>query len=157
MASMVVTPEITISPRTLAIMLAAAGSRGFSSSADAVLMALNHPGSRQVMVAEQDAGERLDRVLARHIAELSRSRLKALILAGEVAIGGRTIRDPGHRVNAGDAAAVALPAPEPAGPQAEAIALDIAYEDDEIIVINKPKAWLYTPPPAIARARWSMR
>ena len=97
------------------------------------------------MVAEQDAGERLDRVLARHIAELSRSRLKALILAGEVVIGGRTIRDPGHRVNAGDAAAVALPPPEPAGPQAEAIALDIAYEDDEIIVINKPKGMVVHP------------
>src|SRR5204862_5341777 len=76
---------------------------------------------------------------------LSRSRLKALILAGEVVIGGRTIRDPGHRVNAGDAAAVALPPPEPAGPQAEAIALDIAYEDDEIIVINKPKGMVVHP------------
>ena len=69
-------------------------------------------------VAAAEAGERLDRVLAAHVAELSRSRLKALILAGEVAIGGRTIRDPGHRVNAGDAVAVAVPPPEPAAPQA---------------------------------------
>src|SRR5207248_8685987 len=122
-----------------------AGSRGFSSSADAVLMALNHPGSRQVVVAEQDAGERLDRVLARHIAELSRSRLKALILAGEVAIGGRTIRDPGHRVNAGDAAAVTRPPPEPAAPQPEAIPLKVVYEDAELIVIDKPKGLVVHP------------
>ena len=47
-------------------------------------------------------GERLDRLLAQN-AELSRSRLKALILAGAVTIDGSTIRDPGHRVNAGDA------------------------------------------------------
>ena len=50
-------------------------------------------------------------------AELSRSRLKALILAGDVAIGGRTIRDPGHRVNVGEAIMVDVPPPEPPAPR----------------------------------------
>ena len=54
-------------------------------------------------------GERLDRMLAQN-ADLSRSRLKALILAGAVTIGGSTIRDPGHRVNAGDEISVDDPA-----------------------------------------------
>jgi 23S rRNA pseudouridine1911/1915/1917 synthase len=98
-----------------------------------------------VVVAEADAGARLDRVLAAQIADLSRSRLKALILAGEVAIGGRTVRDPGLRVNAGDAISVALPPPGPAAPQAEAIPLDIVYEDDAIVVIDKPKGLVVHP------------
>jgi 23S rRNA pseudouridine1911/1915/1917 synthase len=93
---------------------------------------------KPLLVAEDEAGERLDRVLARHVAELSRSRLKALIEAGAVAVDGRTIRDPNHRVNSGAAIAVDLPPPEPAKPAAEPIPLKVVYEDDDIIVIDKP-------------------
>jgi 23S rRNA pseudouridine1911/1915/1917 synthase len=107
-------------------------------------MAENHR-TEKVVVAEADAGARLDRVLAAQIADLSRSRLKALILAGEVAIGGRTVRDPGLRVNAGDAISVVLPPPDPAAPQAEAIPLTIVYEDDSIVVIDKPKGLVVHP------------
>ena len=79
------------------------------------------------------------------MAGLSRSRIKALILAGEVAIGGRTIRDPEHRVNAGDAVAVNVPPPLPAAPQAEAIPLNIVFEDAAIIVIDKPRGMVVHP------------
>jgi len=102
-------------------------------------------GTEQVVIADAEAGQRLDRVLAGRIAALSRSRLKALILDGQVAIGGRTIRDPGHRVNRGDQVAVAVPAPEPASPEPEAIPLNIQYEDDEIIVIDKPAGLVVHP------------
>jgi 23S rRNA pseudouridine1911/1915/1917 synthase len=98
-----------------------------------------------VVVAETSAGERLDRALALAIADLSRSRLKALILAGEVTVGGRTVRDPGHRVNAGDTVAVALPPPEPAEPAGEAIPLNIMFEDDALIVIDKPRGMVVHP------------
>jgi 23S rRNA pseudouridine1911/1915/1917 synthase len=98
-----------------------------------------------VVVADAEAGERLDRVLAARIADLSRTRLKALILAGEVTVGGATIRDPGHRVNAGDAIVVTLPPPEPAEPEAEAIPLAVVYEDDDIIVIDKPAGLVVHP------------
>ena len=54
---------------------------------------------KEIRIDEEEAGGRLDRVLAAHITELSRTRLKTLIEAGSVAIDGRTIRDPGHRVN----------------------------------------------------------
>jgi 23S rRNA pseudouridine1911/1915/1917 synthase len=103
--------------------------------------------SRQekVVIAGADAGARLDRVLAARIADLSRSRLKALILAGEVAIGGRTIRDPGHHVNLGDAIMVAVPPPEPATPAPESIPLAIVFEDDEIVVIDKPRGLVVHP------------
>ncbi|HEY4775110.1 MAG TPA: S4 domain-containing protein, partial [Xanthobacteraceae bacterium] len=59
--------------------------------------------TERLVVAGAEAGARLDRVLANHVEDLSRSRLKALVLAGHVTIGARTIRDPGYRVNAGEA------------------------------------------------------
>jgi 23S rRNA pseudouridine1911/1915/1917 synthase len=99
----------------------------------------------EVTVADADSGERLDRLLARQIAALSRTRLKALILDGAVAIGGRTILDPGHRVNAGDRIAVTVPPPEEAEPQGENIPLNIVYEDDQLIVIDKPSGLVVHP------------
>jgi 23S rRNA pseudouridine1911/1915/1917 synthase len=108
-------------------------------------MSVQHRRRENVVIAAQDAGERLDRVLAARIADLSRSRLKALILAGEVAIGGRTIRDPGHHVNAGDAILVEVPPPEPAAPGPEDIPLAVVFEDDEIVVIDKPKGLVVHP------------
>jgi 23S rRNA pseudouridine1911/1915/1917 synthase len=114
-------------------------------------MSVQHRRREKVVIAGQDAGERLDRVLAARIADLSRSRLKALILAGEVAIGGRTIRDPGHHVNVGDTVMVGIPPPEPALPGPEAIALDVVFEDDDIIVIDKPKGLVVHP----AAGNWS--
>jgi 23S rRNA pseudouridine1911/1915/1917 synthase len=98
-----------------------------------------------IVVAPAEARERLDRALAARVADASRSRLKALILAGQVAIGGRTIRDPGHRVNAGDEIAVAVPPSEPAAPGAENIPLSIVYEDADIIVIDKPRGLVVHP------------
>jgi 23S rRNA pseudouridine1911/1915/1917 synthase len=113
------------------------------------------PDIRQVIVPDVDAGARLDRVLAAQVATqdppLSRSRIKTLILAGEVAIGGTTIRDPGYRVNGGDTITLAIPAPEPAAPAGEMIPLHIVYEDDAIIVIDKPRGLVVHP----AAGNWS--
>ena len=97
------------------------------------------------VVGEAEAGERLDRVLAAHVTALSRTRLKALVLAGRVAVGGRTIRDPGHHVNAGDRLTVAVPPPEEAEPRAESIPLAIVHEDDDLIIIDKPKGLVVHP------------
>ncbi len=102
-------------------------------------------GLETVVVGEAESGERLDRVLAAHVTALSRTRLKALVLDGRVAVGGRTIRDPGHRVNAGDRLRVEVPPPEPATPQAEPIPLAIVHEDNDLIVIDKPKGLVVHP------------
>src|SRR5262249_61202805 len=99
-ARSVVAPAISISHRTLATMRAAAGSRGASSSAESLLMALRGR-SETLVIAAEEGGERLDRVLAHRVAELSRSRHKALILAGPVAVGGGTSRDICPRVQDG--------------------------------------------------------
>src|SRR6186997_2306171 len=101
--------------------------------------------SATVTISADEAGLRVDRVLAAHLAHLSRSRLKALILAGQVTIAGRTIRDPAATVKSGDLVKVTLPPPEPAAPQGEDIPLNIAYEDDAIIVIDKPKDLVVHP------------
>jgi len=101
---------------------------------------------RQILyVTAAEKGERLDRVLASRPDALSRSRLKALILAGVVAIDGNTIRDPSHRVNVGGEIVVAIPPDEPAAPQPEDIPLNIIYEDDALIVIDKPKGLVVHP------------
>ena len=101
--------------------------------------------SGTVTIGDDEAGLRVDRVLAAHLAHLSRSRLKALILAGQVTIAGRTIRDPAATVKSGDLVKVTLPPPEPAAPQGEDIPLNIVYEDDAIIVIDKPKDLVVHP------------
>lgn len=98
-----------------------------------------------VTVAADEAGGRIDRVLAARIPALSRSRLKALILDGQVTIEARTIRDPATQVKSGDTITVNLPPPEEATPQGENIPLNIVYEDDSLIVIDKPKGLVVHP------------
>jgi 23S rRNA pseudouridine1911/1915/1917 synthase len=99
----------------------------------------------EVIVAGDEGSTRLDRVLALRIAELSRSRLKALILAGQVSIRGASIRDPAYHVAAGDTITIDVPEAAAAEPTGEDIALDIVYEDDDIIVIDKPKGLVVHP------------
>jgi len=100
---------------------------------------------KSIGVSPDEAGGRLDRLLAVHVGELSRTRLKALIEAGAVAIDGRTIRDPGYRVNSGASIQIDIPAPAPAKPAAEPIPLNVVYEDADIIVIDKPKGLVVHP------------
>ena len=99
----------------------------------------------EVTVSGEEGSNRLDRVLARHVAELSRSRLKALILAGQVAIKAAPIRDPAYHVARGDTITIDVPEAAPAEPAGEEIALDIVYEDDDIIVIDKPRGLVVHP------------
>lgn len=98
-----------------------------------------------VTVAEEDAGGRIDRVLAAHIPSLSRSRLKALILGGQVTTAHVTILDPASPVKAGDVISVNLPPPEDPVPQGENIPLAIVYEDDDLIVLDKPRGLVVHP------------
>src|SRR6266508_123264 len=142
-ATMVVTPEINISHRTFATTRAAAGSRGSTSSGS--LMASIEGRSETLVVAAEEVGERLDRVLAHRVAELSRSRHKALILAGRVAIDGATIRDPGHRVNAGATIVLDLPLAEELAVAPENIPLEVVFEDADLIVIDKPAGLVVHP------------
>ena len=92
-----------------------------------------------------EGSARLDRVLAAHLGDLSRSRLKALILDGAVTIGSAAIRDPAYHVANGDTITINVPEATDAEPKGEEIALNIAYEDDDIIVIDKPAGLVVHP------------
>jgi 23S rRNA-/tRNA-specific pseudouridylate synthase len=98
-----------------------------------------------VEVGAEQSGDRIDRVLASGLPALSRTRLKALILDGAVTAGGRTILDPGYRVKSGEPLQVYVPPPEPAEPEGENIPLSILYEDDALIVIDKPEGLVVHP------------
>jgi 23S rRNA pseudouridine1911/1915/1917 synthase len=109
----------------------------------------------EVVVTGDEGSARLDRVLAVHSPELSRSRLKSLILAGQVLVaklpvaeGSITpapVRDPAYHVATGDSITIDVPPAISAEPKGEAIALDIVYEDDDLIVVNKPKGLVVHP------------
>jgi 23S rRNA pseudouridine1911/1915/1917 synthase len=107
-------------------------------------------GRLEVTVEGSEGSARLDRVLAAHLADLSRSRLKALILAGQVSIskatvGAAPVRDPAYHVTAGDTIIIDVPEAADPVPQGEDIALDIVFEDDDIIVIDKPAGLVVHP------------
>jgi len=101
----------------------------------------------KALVADADAaGLRLDQWLAASLGpDLSRSRVQALIRQGAVKVNGGTVSELKRKVSQGDRAEIAMPEPEPAEPGGEAIALDILYEDDQLIVINKPAGLVVHP------------
>ncbi len=97
------------------------------------------------IVADDAGGIRLDAWLAGAVADLGRNRAKKLIVEGRVAIGGRTIVEPKRPVKPGELVSVDLPPPEPAEPAGENIPLAIVYEDDDLIVIDKPAGLVVHP------------
>ncbi len=91
-------------------------------------------------------GQRLDQWLAEKLAPgLSRTRVQSLIRQGAVRVGGRIVTEPKQKLMAGAEIAVELPEPEPAEPQGEEIPLDILYEDETLIVVNKPPGLVVHP------------
>ncbi|ODA67623.1 Ribosomal large subunit pseudouridine synthase D [Methyloligella halotolerans] len=98
-----------------------------------------------------DENDRLDRFLASRLADLSRTRVQDLIRQGhlirqdQLSRGGETIRDPKYRVKQGERFALTLPPPEPSGLRAQEIELDIVYEDDQLLVIDKPAGLVVHP------------
>ncbi len=106
------------------------------------------PVSTEYLTAEADeshSGLRLDRFLSTRLPEFSRTRLQALIRQGHVALGGATIEDVKYPVKPGDRFEISVPPPVSAKPEAQAIPLDIAYEDDALIVIDKPAGLVVHP------------
>ena len=103
-------------------------------------------GSVVLRAGAEAAGQRLDQWLAGALGpDMSRSRVQMLIKQGAVSIAGKPIDEAKRKMAAGDVVSVEMPEPEPAEPQGEAIALDILYEDDELIVINKPAGLVVHP------------
>ncbi|MEQ1899809.1 MAG: RluA family pseudouridine synthase [Devosia sp.] len=107
-------------------------------------------GEDQVLEATADgelAGARFDAALAKAFPAFSRSRIKALILTGAAAINGETVSEPNARLREGDLLTLSAPPPEEAEPEPENIPLDVLYEDDALIVVNKPVGMVVHPAP----------
>ena len=101
----------------------------------------------EIVVDETLAGGRIDAVLAKAHDALSRNRIKDLILGGAVTVDGNPVGEPKYRVKAGETITLVAPPPEDPDPQPENIPLDILYEDDHLIVINKPVGMVVHPAP----------
>ncbi|HEX8622434.1 MAG TPA: pseudouridine synthase, partial [Allosphingosinicella sp.] len=95
-------------------------------------------------IAADAAGQRLDRALAAAVPTLSRERLKALISSGRVTGPAGLVRDPAAKAIAG-VYEVVVPEPAPAHNEAQDIALDIVFEDDHLLVVDKPAGMVVHP------------
>jgi 23S rRNA pseudouridine1911/1915/1917 synthase len=109
---------------------------------------MSETGRHTVTFDDSMAGERLDRALAAALPALTRSRVKALIESRRVTLAdGTTVEEPSRKVKSGDRFVVDIPPPEPAEPVPQALALDILYEDADLLVLNKPPGLVVHPAP----------
>lgn len=102
------------------------------------------PRTIELVAEPSDAGKRLDRWLSDRIADVSRARIQALIRDGHVR-SGETIREARTPVKSGAAYVVEVPAARQAVAAGEAMPLSIVYEDDSVIVIDKPAGLVVHP------------
>ena len=101
--------------------------------------------SIETQIPAEMVGWRLDRALATLIPTLSRERIKGLISQGNVASGSDQARDPATKVKAGTPYRLSLPAPTPAHNIAQDIPLDIVFEDDHLLIVDKPAGLVVHP------------
>jgi 23S rRNA pseudouridine1911/1915/1917 synthase len=102
------------------------------------------PRERTLTVSSEHAGTRLDQYLAAHIPELSRARAQALIHEGKALVNAQTVK-PSRKVREGESIQVILESVARSSFGAEDIPLDIIYEDEHIIVVNKPAGMVVHP------------
>ena len=98
-----------------------------------------------VRLAQAHAGWRLDRALADAVPTLSRERLKALIRSGAVESRGSAVRDPALKVKGGEALRLVVPEPRPAHNEPQDIPLSILFEDEHLLVVDKPAGLVVHP------------
>jgi len=106
------------------------------------------PISTELLTAEADeshSGLRLDRFLSDRLPGLSRTRLQELIRQGHVALGRATIEDVKYPVKPGDRFEIKVPPAVSAKPQGQNIPLNVVYEDDSIVVVDKPAGLVVHP------------
>jgi 23S rRNA pseudouridine1911/1915/1917 synthase len=97
-----------------------------------------------LLVSPEEAGVRIDRYLTSVLAGQSRSQIQRLINEGRVTVDGNPVR-PNRAVRAGETVLIEIPAPVSPTPEPEAVALDIVYQDGDIVVVNKPAGMVVHP------------
>ena len=103
-------------------------------------------GLRVVSIQADEAGQRIDKLLASHLPELSRARLQALIGEGRISRDGAPVTDASAKAAAGDYR-IEIPPPIAAEPRPEAIPLNVLFEDQYLIVVDKPAGMAVHPAP----------
>jgi 23S rRNA pseudouridine1911/1915/1917 synthase len=98
-----------------------------------------------VRLAPAHSGWRLDRALADAVPTLSRERLKTLIRSGAVEAGGMRVRDPALKVRGAELLRIAVPEPTPAHNEPQDIPLKIVFEDEHLLVVDKPSGLVVHP------------
>lgn len=98
-----------------------------------------------ITVDSEDAGKRLDAYLALKFEELSRNYAEILIREGNVSVNGDNGIAKKYKVKNGDEVAVILPEPKPLDVVAQNIPIEIVYEDDDVLVVNKPRGMVVHP------------
>ncbi|GAP93900.1 RluA family pseudouridine synthase [Leptolyngbya sp. NIES-2104] len=93
----------------------------------------------------EESGERIDRYLADQLPDLSRSRIQKLIELGHVQVNGELCKSKKAEVEDGDLIQIELPEVQPLELAPEAIPLDVLYEDDSLIILNKPAGMVVHP------------
>jgi len=101
----------------------------------------------KLTIPETGEGTRVDKFLSSALTELSRTRLKSLIEEGQVTLNGVKLTNPSRRVKSGDELNIEVPVPRPPLPKGQEIALNIEFEDDDLIVLEKPPGLVVHPAP----------
>jgi 23S rRNA pseudouridine1911/1915/1917 synthase len=96
-------------------------------------------------IYQDDQPQRLDKYLVAELPEFSRSRLQALIKEGLVTVDGMPAHKSGQLVEGGARVTLIIPPPEPAELEAEEIPLDIIFENNDLLVVNKPAGMVVHP------------
>jgi 23S rRNA pseudouridine1911/1915/1917 synthase len=92
-------------------------------------------------------GKRLDLWLSNQLSDLSRSRIQRLIEQGLVSLNGQVVREKKTKLKLGDRLLVTIPQPQPLDLQPESISLEILYEDESLLILNKPAGLVVHPAP----------
>ena len=100
----------------------------------------------EIIVTPGEASKRLDHFLANRDPYFSRTALQRLILDGHITVGGQSIK-PSHKIKPGDRIILNVPRPEPIEIEPEAIPIEVLYEDDSLLVVNKPAGLVVHPAP----------
>jgi 23S rRNA pseudouridine1911/1915/1917 synthase len=105
-----------------------------------------HMSERRIEFQVGESKTRLDKFLADHVPDLSRSAAQRLIDGGRVTVNGEPVK-PSYKVNPGDLLVVLFPGEESVGLLPEVIPLDIVYEDRALLVVDKPAGMVVHPAP----------
>lgn len=99
-----------------------------------------------IVITAKESGERIDALLAQNVPELTRSAAQRLLEDGAVSVGGRGVRK-NYKCSAGDEIRLVLPETQEIGLEPQDIPIDVVYEDEDVIVVNKPRGMVVHPAP----------